>query len=114
MMVVSNDNPSYGADLSGSAPWEMDKAATSTRWGTAIWELQNGAENVPPLLILHSEADTRVPIAQAKGFHRGCLEHGITCTIVTYHKGDHLPRERSEAVDMLKRVKKLVNETLGG
>lgn len=54
--------------------------------------LQIGVSTKPPVLILHSERDERVPVSQALAFHRACLHHDIPCQMVIYPREPHMMR----------------------
>ena len=106
MLTMTSDLPKFEAELCGIAPWEADKSNTTARRGSAIWELQANAKQVPPILILHGENDKRVPLSQAVAFRRGCERWGVPCEMAVYPREGHPIEERAHLIDMLKRVRR--------
>jgi dipeptidyl aminopeptidase/acylaminoacyl peptidase len=54
-----------------------------------------------PAMIVHGQADTRVPIAQGQEFYRGLLENGVPVEFVVYPRENHgftEPRHRMDRV----------------
>lgn len=113
MLTMSSDMPTFQAELSGIAPWDAKQDDTRARRASAIWQLTAGVKHVPPILILHGEADERVPLSQAIAFHRGCQRHNIPCELVTYPKQPHVMTRRAYIIDMLHRVPRFIDTCLG-
>jgi dipeptidyl aminopeptidase/acylaminoacyl peptidase len=57
-----------------------------------------------PSLILHGEADTRVPVSQGWEFYNGLKMLGVPAEMVTYPREPHGIGERAHQVDLLTRV----------
>lgn len=58
-----------------------------------------------PLLILHGEADARVPTFQGYEFHALLLERGKTVRMVTYPGSPHFPTVAEQRRDVFKELK---------
>lgn len=52
-------------------------------------ELSNGARNLPPVLILHGDADRTVPVAQARNIERYLRDHNIEHEVKIYRGAGH-------------------------
>ncbi len=57
-----------------------------------------------PTLILHGEADLRVPTTQAYQFYRGLRDMGVETRFVTYPREPHGVFENAHQIDVLERV----------
>ncbi|KAL9615816.1 MAG: hypothetical protein Q9160_009238 [Pyrenula sp. 1 TL-2023] len=115
MMAMSSDLPIFECELAGKAPWSSDEDSLNGRHGSAIWHMKKLAtaeREQTPVLILHGERDERVPHSQAVAFHRACRQYGIPYEFVTYPREGHAIKERAHRVDMLKRVRKFVEQNL--
>ncbi|WP_037569086.1 S9 family peptidase [Phaeacidiphilus oryzae] len=58
-----------------------------------------------PLLILHGEEDTNVPLSQALHLHRALRHHGAEHELVVYPREGHGLRERAHQLDALHRTR---------
>ncbi len=58
---------------------------------------------VTPSLILHGEADLRVPLAQGQEFYRALKRQGVTAKLVTYPRMPHGPVEPKFMLDIMQR-----------
>lgn len=108
MMCMTSDLYRFESELAGGAPW--DPQATFRQQSNAVWNMKDVKT---PVLILHGEADERVPLSQAWAFHRGCLHHKIPCEMVTYPREPHLVAERHHRIDMLERLEKFCKKHIG-
>ena len=107
MLAMTSDAPYYTEEeLGGFPPWISTPERTGSRHGSAIWHMKNVKT---PILILHGEADERVPISQAVAFHRGCLHYGVPCEFVSYPREPHRMQEGKHLIDMLKRIRRFVD-----
>ncbi|CAK7231515.1 hypothetical protein SBRCBS47491_007954 [Sporothrix bragantina] len=114
-MVLSSDvGAGYESQLSGGAPWKLNKDEVHTRSGSPLWEFRQAAkdERIPPMLMLHGEKDERVPISQAVGFQRALDSAGLPFTFVTYPRERHSFRERRHIEDVCERILKFVGAYL--
>ena len=57
-----------------------------------------------PTLILHGEADLRVPITQSYEFYQGLRDIGVETRFVLYPREPHIIGERAHQIDVLQRV----------
>jgi dipeptidyl aminopeptidase/acylaminoacyl peptidase len=58
-----------------------------------------------PLLIVHNEEDSNVPVGQAMYLHRALLQFGAEHDLVIYPRENHVMTERAHQVDVLERVR---------
>ncbi|UNK42621.1 S9 family peptidase [Luteimonas sp. S4-F44] len=65
-----------------------------------------------PVLILHGEADARVPLSQAQMFHRALRFNGTPVELVTYPRGPHWFHEKAHEIDLQQRVVDWLDRTL--
>jgi len=106
-MASSSDVGVYETQLAGHGPWNADKNDTSSRVGSALWEMKKAAEKgdvIPPMLIIHGQQDVRVPVEQARGFRRGLEHWKLPYEYVTYPREDHTFKEQKHIKDMAERV----------
>ena len=103
MLTMSSDFPTLQSELApGGAPWAVPKSSdTATRHASPIWHMENVNT---PILMLHAEADKRVPLSQAIAFYRGCVYHKVDCHLVIYPGEPHLIADRWHRIDMLRRI----------
>jgi len=94
--------------------WNMEKSDLKTRAGSALWEFKHAALDgrIPPMLMLHGEKDTRIPISQAWGFRRALDQAGLPFEFVTYPREGHSFRERKHVEDLVERVLRFVKHHL--
>jgi len=57
-----------------------------------------------PVLVLHGEADVRVPISQGQEFYHGLRFMGKDAEMVTYPREPHIFTEREHQIDSLTRI----------
>ncbi len=57
-----------------------------------------------PVLVLHGEADVRVPISQGQEFYHGLRFMGKEAQMVTYPREPHIFTEREHQIDSLTRI----------
>ena len=103
MLTMSSDFPVLQSELApAGAPWALsDSSDTATRHASPIWHMKNVDT---PILMLHAEADERVPLSQAIAFYRGCVYHNVDCHLVVYPREPHVIAERWHRIDMLTRI----------
>lgn len=58
-----------------------------------------------PVLILHGEEDTNVPLGQAVHFHRALRHFGVEHEFVVYPREGHGLHERTHQLDSLRRIR---------
>lgn len=108
-MILTSDIGYHEAPLGGGEPWEKDLEENPEQLGqdgSPLWQFKRAKEEgrIPPMLILHGEADERVPVAQAWGFRRALVKAGLPFEMVTYPREGHEFHERAHVVDCLERV----------
>lgn len=112
MTLISDLGASIETELiGGSAPWRVHKDSLRGRQGSALWEFRAAIESakgskpaIAPMLMLHGEADARVPVAQAWGMRRALSEQGLEFECVTYPDQPHDIRRTAYWVDIALRV----------
>jgi dipeptidyl aminopeptidase/acylaminoacyl peptidase len=99
-MVISSDMPEFQRELCGGAPWDGP--------GPHLYAMRSPISYASrvrtPVLLLHGEEDTRVPVSQAVGFYRALRQHRIPCELVVYPRESHEINEPAHRVDLLERV----------
>lgn len=115
-MCFTSDVGTVQGELAGLPPWRMKKDDVSSRTGSAIWEFADAVEKegvIPPMLILHGEADQRVPIEQAVAFRRALESAGLPFEMAVYPREPHAIQERKHLIDMGERVLRFVDRHIG-
>jgi dipeptidyl aminopeptidase/acylaminoacyl peptidase len=113
LLQMTSDAFTVGTELSGQTPWSMTPDNVNGRRGSPLWHMDDIKS---PVLILHGEEDSRVPASQAHAFHRGCMQRGVACEMVTYPREGHgapVPFERAHYIDVLERTKRFYDEHVG-
>lgn len=57
-----------------------------------------------PVLIVHGEGDTNVPLSQSEYFHRALRHFGVTHEFVVYPREGHAFVERTHRLDLIRRT----------
>lgn len=98
----------------GTGDWGIQDAALggSTGWdgpGAHIHDrnspISYASRIHTPVLILHGEQDTNVPLGQAIHFHRALRHFGVEHELVVYPREGHGLRERAHQLDALRRIR---------
>ena len=71
------------------------------------------AKVTAPVLILHGEDDTNVPVGQAMYFHRALTQFGAEHELVIYPRENHSFTERAHQIDVLERTRSWFTRWLG-
>ena len=66
-----------------------------------------------PTLILHGEADVRVPTTQGYEFYNALKRQGVVTKMVVYPRTPHGPREPKFLLDIMQRHVEWVDRYLG-
>ncbi len=66
-----------------------------------------------PVLVLHGEADVRVPTSQGQEFYHGLRFMGKDAVMVTYPREPHIFTEREHQIDSLSRILAWYDSHLG-
>ena len=91
------DIPGFLPDYFGGEPWEQFDAFARH---SPISFVQNVKT---PTLVLHGEADVRVPTSQGYEFYHAMKKLGVTTKMVVYPRTPHGPREPKFILDMAQR-----------
>lgn len=98
-MYGTNDIPSTLDDYFGSGPYGAPGV-------DAYWKASAMAHITKvktPTLILHGQADDRVPLGQAQELHLGLKRQGVPTELVVYPREPHGFREPNHQVDKIER-----------
>jgi dipeptidyl aminopeptidase/acylaminoacyl peptidase len=87
--------------LGGSAGWE----GPGPHRHDQLSPVSYAARVSTPVLILHGEDDTNVPVGQAIYFHRAISQFSSGHQLVIYPREQHSFRERDHITDQLRRVR---------
>ena len=85
--------------LSGSTGWEGVGPHPHDR----LSPLSHASRIRTPVLILHGEEDTNVPVGQAVALHRALRGYGVEHQLVVYPREGHQFMERGHQLDLLRR-----------
>jgi dipeptidyl aminopeptidase/acylaminoacyl peptidase len=107
-MYSQNDIQRYLRWFYGDkAPWD----ATELYWDRSPMKYVNNVKT--PTMIMHGQADTRVPIAQAQEFYRALKERNVPVEFVVYPREGHGFTEPRHQMDRVQRYVKFFAKYLG-
>jgi dipeptidyl aminopeptidase/acylaminoacyl peptidase len=107
-MYATNDIPRTLDGYFGAEPWND---TTEYRKRSAMTFIKNART---PTLILHGQADQRVPIGQAQELYIGLRKNGVPVQLVFYPREPHGLQEPRHQLDKLKRENEWIRKwTLG-
>ncbi len=95
--ALTNDVPDYLPGYFGDPLGELKTYDAQS-------PVQHAADVRVPVLLLHGEADARVPLSQAQMFHRALRFNGTPVELVTYPRGPHWFHEQAHEIDLQQRV----------
>jgi dipeptidyl aminopeptidase/acylaminoacyl peptidase len=101
MLAATGEEGPFEAALGGSTGWE----GTGPHHHDRLSPISFASKIRTPVLILHGENDTNVPIAQAEFFHRALRRFGAEHEYVVYPRENHSIRERNHQLDLLRRTR---------
>jgi dipeptidyl aminopeptidase/acylaminoacyl peptidase len=101
LQVAAGDFGAFEADLSGSTGWE----GPGPHRHDQLSPVSYASKITTPVLILHGEDDTNVPLAQAVYFHRALSHFGTEHQLIVYPREGHGTRERAHQLDVLRRTR---------
>ncbi|MDQ2811933.1 MAG: prolyl oligopeptidase family serine peptidase [Actinomycetota bacterium] len=87
--------------LSGSFGWE----GPGPHRHDQLSPISYAAKVTTPVLILHGEDDTNIPVGHATYFHRALTQFGTEHELVIYPHENHGFTKRSHQIDVLERVR---------
>lgn len=91
------DIPGFLPDYFGGEPWDQFDAFEKHSPITFVHNVKT------PALILHGEADVRVPTSQGYEFYHALKRLGVTTKMVVYPRTPHGPREPKFILDIAQR-----------
>jgi dipeptidyl aminopeptidase/acylaminoacyl peptidase len=100
-LIATNEFGTIDAALSGSCGWE----GTGPHPHDQVSPISFASKIRTPVLILHGEDDTNVPVGQAIYFHRALSWFGIEHDLVIYPREGHGIVERNHQLDLLRRTR---------
>jgi len=96
-MYSTNDLQSVLEDYFGGEPWDDEQAY---RRASAMMFIKKAKT---PTLILHGQADTRVPVGQAQELYMGLKKNDVPVELVFYPREPHGLQEPRHTLDKMKR-----------
>jgi dipeptidyl aminopeptidase/acylaminoacyl peptidase len=97
------------ASLGGSSGWE----GPGPHRHDQLSPVSYAANVITPVLILHGEEDTNVPVGQALYFHRALTQFEAEHEVVIYPRENHSFTERAHQIDVLERLRSWFTHWLG-
>jgi len=91
------DIPGFLPDYFSGEPWENFEAY---RKHSPMFHVKGVTT---PALVLHGEADVRVPVSQGFEYYNALKRQGVTTKMVTYPRTPHGPREPKFMLDIMNR-----------
>lgn len=107
-MYGTQDIPSLYEDYFGGAPWEKPEVYARSS------PMQFVKNVTTPTLILHGEADDRVPPTQGHEFHRALQRRGVPARMVVYPRQGHTVTEPKFVQQVMEEHVAWVEKYLGG
>ncbi len=101
MQVGVGEQGRAEAVLGGSFGWE----GPGPHRHDQLSPISYAANVTTPVLILHGEDDTNVPVGQAMYFHRALTHLGLEHELVIYPRENHEFIERAHQIDVLERIR---------
>jgi dipeptidyl aminopeptidase/acylaminoacyl peptidase len=101
MLAATGEFGPFEAGLGGSVGWEGEGPHPHDR----LSPVSHASKIRTPVLIVHGENDTNVPLSQAEYFHRALRRFGVEHDFVVYPREGHSLRERGHQLDLLQRTR---------
>ena len=101
MLVATGEAGTLEAELGGSCGWE----GPGPHLHDQISPISFASKVRTPVLIVHGEDDTNVPLGQAIYFHRALSRFGAEHEFVIYPREGHGFVERNHQLDLLRRTR---------
>jgi len=109
MLAATGEWGTLDAALSGSGGWE----GTGPHPHDQVSPVSFASKIRTPVLIVHGEDDTNVPVSQAIYFHRALSWYGAEHELVIYPREGHGLVERNHQLDLLRRTRAWFDRWLG-
>ncbi|GAA1465643.1 S9 family peptidase [Nocardiopsis exhalans] len=109
MLAATGEYGASEAGLSGSVGWE----GTGPHPHDAVSPISFASRMSTPVLIVHGEADTNVPLSQAVYLHRALRHYGVEQEFVVYPGAGHGLARRDHQIDLLERTRAWFDRWLG-
>jgi dipeptidyl aminopeptidase/acylaminoacyl peptidase len=101
MQIGIGEDGRAEASLGGSFGWE----GPGPHRHDQLSPISYAAKVTSPVLILHGENDTNVPVGQSMYFHRALIQFGTEHELVIYPRENHSFTERTHQIDVLERTR---------
>ncbi len=101
MLVAAGEAGTAEAELGGSCGWEGPGPHAHDQ----VSPISFVSKVRTPVLIVHGEDDTNVPLGQAIYFHRALSRFGVEHEFVVYPREGHGFTERNHQLDLLRRIR---------
>lgn len=101
MLAATGEWGAFEAALGGSTGWE----GTGPHPHDRLSPISYASAIRTPVLIVHGEDDTNVPLSQAEYLHRALRRLGVEHEYVAYPRENHRFRERNHQLDLLRRTR---------
>lgn len=109
MLAATGEYGASEAGLSGSVGWE----GVGPHPHDAVSPIAFASHIATPVLIVHGEEDTNVPVGQAVYLHRALRHFGVEHEFVVYPGEGHGLEIRANQVDLLDRTRNWFDRWLG-
>lgn len=109
MQVAVGELGTQEAGLGGSCGWE----STGPHRHDQLSPISYASQVSTPVLILHGENDTNVPLGPATYFHCALCRFGVEHEFVVYPREGHSISERQHQIDVLRRARAWFGRWLG-
>lgn len=109
MLVATGHFGAFEADLAGSCGWD----GPGPHRHDQLSPVSFASKIRTPVLIVHGEDDTNVPLGQATYFHRALCRFGAEHEFVVYPREGHGVAERNHLLDLLDRTREWFARWLG-
>ncbi|HMG65331.1 MAG TPA: prolyl oligopeptidase family serine peptidase, partial [Streptosporangiaceae bacterium] len=109
MQAATGEVGARESALSGSMGWEGPGPHPHDR----LSPISYASRISTPVLIVHGEDDTNVPVGQAVYLHRALRRFGVEHEFVVYPREGHMLVERAHQLDFLRRTRAWFDRWLG-
>jgi dipeptidyl aminopeptidase/acylaminoacyl peptidase len=107
--VGTGDLGIQDGDLGGSFGWE----GPGPHRHDELSPISYASKIRTPVLILHGEDDSNVPLGQAIYFHRALREFGVEHEFIVYPREGHPIKERDHRLDLIRRIRGWFDRWIG-